>query len=403
MLKKFSLFFILLTIFITSVNAFEVKIGKMGYVNRAIISLQFDVVNHLGEKKDNWIGIYKPGTSNEWKNVIAWAWIKDLRNGIAPGDDSQRNRYYFYDLAEGSYELRLFENNSFETSASFAFETSEALDNPKLEIVKQTEVAITFHATYIENSWIGIYKRGNFRNDWQYVEAWSWVKDSEVTINLEDLPRGDYRARLFYRNSFKDEKRVSFSHNGIGKEPFVTVDDFNGFSTMRLSSSFQVGESKSWIGLYKKNDSNAIENRVVWKWVDSTESHLQFSNLEVGVYELRLFYDGFDEPVAKTEVNVDGKQVFRLDKNHYGQHQIYDMYQDITYFAPMNGNDWVGLFKQGAERKRENLISWGRPFDYGYTNRVVFKTPGKVGKYDLVYFINDSYEQFGKSMELEFR
>jgi len=403
MLKKFSLFFILLTIFITSVNAFEVKIGKMGYVNRAIISLQFDVVNHLGEKKDNWIGIYKPGTSNEWKNVIAWAWIKDLRNGIAPGDDSQRNRYYFYDLAEGSYELRLFENNSFETSASFAFETSEALDNPKLEIVKQTEVAITFHATYIENSWIGIYKRGNFRNDWQYVEAWSWVKDSEVTINLEDLPRGDYRARLFYRNSFKDEKRVSFSHNGIGKEPFVTVDDFNGFSTMRLSSSFQVGESKSWIGLYKKNDSNAIENRVVWKWVDSTESHLQFSNLEVGVYELRLFYDGFDEPVAKTEVNVDGKQVFRLDKNHYGQHQIYDMYQDITYFAPMNGNDWVGLFKQGAERKRENLISWGRPFDYGYTNRVIFKTPGKVGKYDLVYFINDSYEQFGKSMELEFR
>jgi len=402
MLKKLSLFFILLTIFTISVNAFEVNIQKTGYVNRTIISLEFDTVDHLGEKKDTWIGIYKPGTSNEWKNVIAWAWVKDLRNGIAPGDDSGKNRYYFYDLEEGFYELRVFENNSFETSASFAFETSEALDNPKLEVVKQTESSVTFHATYIENSWIGIYKRSDYKTDWQYVKAWSWVKDSEVTMNLEDLPRGDYQAKLFYKNSFKREKRVEFSHNGVGQEPFVKVDDFNGFSRIRFSSSFQVGESKSWVGLYKKDDSNAIENRVVWKWANSTKWYLQFSNLEVAMYELRLFYDGIDEPVAKTEINVDGKQVFRVDKDHYGQHRIYDMYKDITYFAPMNDNDWVGLFKQGVERKQENLISWGRPFDYGYTNRVIFTTPGKIGKYDLVYFINDNYEQFGKSVELEF-
>ncbi len=403
MFKK-SLFFILLTLLISSAHALEVNIHKMRvYNNKVIINLEFDTRDHLGANEDNWIGVYKPNDSNEWENVIDWAWIKDLSNGIAPGDDSGKNRYYFYDLPEGSYELRFFENNSYDTSASFAFETSEALDNPKIEITAQTESTITFHATYVDESWIGIYKENVYKNDWEYVKAWSWVDSDNVQINLENLERGDYVAKLFYNNSYKEEKRVKFSHNGVGQADFIEVKKFNGYSRIDLSSSFQAGKNRAWVGLYKKGASNAVENQVARSWANKTKTYLNFSNLDVDIYELRLFYDNSEEPVATTELNVDGKQIFRTDKISFGQHRVYDMYQDMTYFAPMNDNDWVGLFKKGAEREWENLISWGRPYlDHGHTNRVVFKTPGKVGKYELVYFINDTYEQVGKSIELEF-
>jgi len=38
------------------------------------------------EDAKDWIAIYKKGTSSAWKNVIKWAWVKDL-HGYAPCDE----------------------------------------------------------------------------------------------------------------------------------------------------------------------------------------------------------------------------------------------------------------------------------------------------------------------------
>ena len=40
-------------------------------------SMDILLKNHDDKQNDS-IGIYKAGTSNEWKNVITWKWVKDM-------------------------------------------------------------------------------------------------------------------------------------------------------------------------------------------------------------------------------------------------------------------------------------------------------------------------------------
>jgi len=404
-MKKIILMLAFLTIFVNALNI-EFKKVHIPWGNRQAIQLIFDTPNradHIGEIKQNWVAIYKKGTSNDWGNVLDWAWVKDIRNGIAPGD-SLRNRYFFYSLADGEYEFRFFLDNTYETFASFPFIVNDVIDNPKLTIENQTESKITFSSTYAKETWIGIYKRNEYHNDWKYVKAWSWVKSKLTTIDLVDLEHGDYKAKLFYNNSYKAERSIEFSHNGIDQESFVHIDDFDNYHRISFSSSFQVGANKSWIGVYRKGTSNAENNRIKWKEISQAHSFFSLKNLEVGYYELRLFYDTPINMVAKAEFKIGGEQVFKLKKTGYNQHESYDMYQYLTYLAPMKSNDWVGLFEKGAEKTRANLISWGRPrVEEGGSRIVVFKTPGKIGEFELVYFKNDSYEQVGNSLFIDFR
>ena len=400
MLKKFSLFSIFIIIFITSLNALEVRINEIRHLNQKIIRLTFDTTDHLGKKKDNWIAIYKPGTSNEWKNVITWAWLKDLSNSIAP-PDSLKNRYYFHTLPKGNYELRLFRNNSFETFASFSFHVTGQPVEAKLEIAHQTESNISFNSTAIKNTWIGIFKKADSKNEWRYVKAWAWVKEGQASIDLTDLPRGNYRADLFYKNSFHSEKSIKFSHNGLGQEPFIKVEKkFIQINKIDFSSSFQVGKFQSWVGLYEKDAVSGIRNRLGFARVTSSSSSMSIAKTEKGVvYELRLFYDGIDEPVARTELTLNERPIFMRSQANYSG--VYEIQETLTRFAPKNRKDWIGIFKKTAERKRENIISYVSPFLNGNTtNKIVLTIPHEKAEYDLVYFLNDSYESLGKPMEL---
>lgn len=402
-MKKVIFILALLSLSVNSLHAMNVKFKKVNY-GQNIIQLIFDTTNrddHIGKNKNNWVAIYKKGDSNDWKNVLKWAWVKDIQNGIAPAD-SLKNRYFSYSLPDGEYEFRFFLDNSYKTFASFEFTADNVIDSPKLTIEEQTEDKITFNSTYGDKTWIGIYQRNTYRNDWEYVKAWSWVKSKSTSIDLVDLPRGDYRAKLFYNNSYKNEKSINFSHNGINQDNFVKVDNFDGYNRINFSNSFQVGNSKSWIGVYKKEASNASNNRIRWKEVTETHSFFYLKDLEVADYELRLFYGNENNMVAKTTFKVDGQQIFILKNISYPQHDPYRMYQDLTYFAPMQENDWVGLFKKGAERTRANLISWGRPEVKRWGNKITFQTPGGAGSFELVYFKNDSYVQVGNSLFIEF-
>ena len=405
-MKKIIFIIGFLALFANSLNAMVVEFQKIKapWGNKQMIQLIFDTPNkadHIGKIEQNWVAIYKKGTSNEWKNVIVWAWVKEIQNGIAPGD-SLKNRYFMYNLPNGEYEFRFFLDNTYNTFASFGFTANNVIDTPTLSIEKQTETEIEFASTYNKKTWIGIYKYNDYKNDWKYVKAWSWVDNQTTTIDLTDLPRGEYKAKLFYNNSYKEERRIEFSHNGVDQDDFVQVDSFDGHNRINFSNSFQVGNKKSWIGVYKKGTSNTSHNRVEWKEVTKTHSFFYLKNLEVADYELRLFYDTPNNMVTKTEFKVDGKQVFRSKEVGYNSHNSYSMYQDLTYFAPMQNNDWVGLFEKGAEQTRANLISWGRPEYKWGRNIIIFQTPGRVGKFELVYFKNNSYKQVGNSLFLEF-
>jgi len=66
----------------------------------------------------DWIAIYKKESSNSWKNVIKWTWVKDLRQLGHIGREQERALIFEnLNLDEGEYEVRYFLNNSYRTYA----------------------------------------------------------------------------------------------------------------------------------------------------------------------------------------------------------------------------------------------------------------------------------------------
>ena len=61
-----------------------------------------------------------------------------------------------------------------------------------------------------EEDWVAIYSKGS-SNDWDNVLQWDWTdgKDSG-TLKFDELPKGSYEVRAFYRNSYNVEARKSF-------------------------------------------------------------------------------------------------------------------------------------------------------------------------------------------------
>ena len=80
----------------------------------------------------DWIGLYKKDDSNELKNIIKWAWVKDLRQLGHIGREQERALIFKnIDLTEGDYEVRYFLNNSYETYAKQDIEIIDG-SNPYL-------------------------------------------------------------------------------------------------------------------------------------------------------------------------------------------------------------------------------------------------------------------------------
>lgn len=73
-------------------------------------SIRVNFEDMLANDQD-WIGIYPVGASNDWDNVVAWAWTGDTQNG----------HVLLNAVPVGEYEARGFFNNSFIVRASAPF------------------------------------------------------------------------------------------------------------------------------------------------------------------------------------------------------------------------------------------------------------------------------------------
>ncbi len=147
----------------------------------------------------DWVGIYPKGASNDWNNVLSWSWAKK-RNVTLTG------------VPVGSYEARLFFNNSYTIEASISFDIEAdktatiSLDNG---VVKpQENISFTLSNLSGDRDWIGIYPKGA-SNDWNNVITWGWAKNTKVTLGGVSV--GEYETRLFFNNSYILEASVPFS------------------------------------------------------------------------------------------------------------------------------------------------------------------------------------------------
>jgi len=160
-----------------------------------------------------WIGVYKKGASNAWKNVLGWTWYnadQEINSVRVPNP-----------VSNTTYEARLFYNNSYKLEAKVAFTIEADIIEPEISFAQQRDAVLIFETTTSgkgNKDWVGLYKVGD-SNSWNNVLAWSWVDVEDEgygkSFDVNLIPSGEYELRLFYHNSYKVEavKNVELDFN----------------------------------------------------------------------------------------------------------------------------------------------------------------------------------------------
>lgn len=169
----------------------------------AIALKGFTLFNPPG--KEDWVGLYKVGTSNAWENVINWKWVKNTRRS--------RYKWFLSNLEEGDYEVRYFLQNSFKTYKKTAIFHVNAQDNnltqPKIEkaIFSGSTLKITFKDLSGNNKdWFAIFAKGKEHVSKNVIY---WVyNNSALHYGLQKiepirLNHGEYDIVLFENDSYK--------------------------------------------------------------------------------------------------------------------------------------------------------------------------------------------------------
>lgn len=253
--------------------------------------------------------------------------------------------------------------------------------------------SITFSATQAQQAWIGIYE-ANQTTEWKNVRSWNWLKDGVTTLNTKALLAGEYEAKLFFNNSFDEEQKVSFTikPDGNNTKPQVQRGE-------RWGTFFATQKEQAWLGVYEADKTTDWENVKTWCWLESGSCNISLPILQAGDYEVRLFFNNS----FKEEANFP----FEIGRFPGNSAPIFDDNQTVSNSQPITvkhihrstkGN-WIGIFKEGSAYTRENLEGWN------YVNGTVTTLKPingviETGVYDLVLFINDTYEQEGRTAKL---
>jgi len=293
-----------------------VNTNKANYNPNEKITVSFSGMH----QKNDWIGIYPVGSSNDWGNQVAWAWTNDKVKG----------KLNFDGLPVGDYEVRAFFNSSFKVEVTKQFRVianvvATSVDTNKATYNPNEEITVSFSEMHQNNDWIGIYPVGS-SNDWGNQVAWAWTNDQvQGNLNFNGLPVGDYEVRAFFNNSFNVEatKQFHVTGNAVVTSVDTNKTTYNPNENITVSFSGMQAQNKDWIGIYPVGSSNDWANQVGWAWTnDQVEGNLNFDGLPIGDYEVRAFFNN--------SFNVEATHVFKVENNNNPPiaRVLYDDFED---------------------------------------------------------------------------
>jgi len=147
---------------------------------------------------------------------------------------------------------------------------------------------------------------------------------------------------------------------------------------------------KNWLALYKKGTSNAWSNVLQWKWTTNTVTgNFIFTGLEVGEYEVRVFYNNSYTTATSSSFSVSNnpkaevktrKKTLKTDE--YVWVQVNNMFGD--------SKDWVAIYPKGSSNDWGNVVQW--KFLKGKKNTEVEFKPLPAGEYEARVFFKNSYK-----------
>jgi hypothetical protein len=261
------------------------------------------------------IGIYPVNSTNDWGNQVQWKWT----------DDKEAGNVVFEHLPVGTYEVRVFYNNSFisETSKQIKIEKNAEATTVKTNkdtyLVDEKIVATFANMSGNQADWIAIYPVGS-TNAWANMLQWSWIEDElkAGTHTFEAMPIGDYEVRVFFNNSFNDEAIAAFSVEQIANDLALEKEAYDPFELIHVNYNHMRGVNGDWIGIFAVGADHLKESAIEWRDSKSLVSgQLSFNGLPSGVYEARSYFN-----------DVHHKTIEFTVQNKVRNRVVYDDFED---------------------------------------------------------------------------
>ena len=242
----------------------------------------------------DWVGIFPKDSSNAWENVVTWKFDGQVTDGTHTLDG----------VPAGSYEARVFLNNSYTLLAKAEFTVEDVTYNTQVTTSKSqfnTGENINITLTDMpgnEGDWVGIFEK-NSESIWENTIAWKF--DGHVvdgTYDLDSVPAGEYEVRVFLNNSFTLLAKTAFT---VVEQQIITTIQTNKTlyedgEDITVTVTNMLGNQRDWIGIFEAGSESSFENAYDWVWTDAvTDGEFTFYGLPQGEYEVRSFFsDGFE-------------------------------------------------------------------------------------------------------------
>ncbi|MBZ5556722.1 MAG: IPT/TIG domain-containing protein [Acidobacteriia bacterium] len=388
------------------------------------------VSNGPGSTTD-WVALSGSGTSDY--SYIDWRYLNGATAPPATGLTSATITFTV-PIAPGSYEFRLFANNTYSrlaTSvtvnvvASPATLTVNGVDPPTaVSVAAGTRMTLDVAGGPANaTDWVGLYAAGAGDGaylTWRYLSGTttppaSGLSSATLTFDAPTSP-GSYEFRLFANNTYARltasttivtaASTAQLAVNNVAPPAGVTVA---AGSIAIVSVSGGPANAGDWVALYPSGAPNG--GYLDWRYLSNTTSPpaaglaaatLTFTMpVSSGVYEFRFFADnGYGELTASAPVTVVPSPA-QLDVNGVSAPstvpaQAGSRLSVHVTGGPANATDWVGLYSVGTGNGA--YLSWrylsgttSPPAAGIATATLTFDAPTTAGNYEFRFFAANTY------------
>jgi hypothetical protein len=258
----------------------------------------------------DWIGMYHPGDPNT--SYINWFWTSSCTQTVGSTARASGSCTFTMPNVAGTYELRLFPNNSYSlltTSNQVTVTSSVSLTVSPSSVAGGGSVTVSWSGVTnpTTQDWIGLYHPGDPNSSFL---NWFWTSSCTQTVGSTarasgsctfTMPNvaGTYELRLFPNNSYTLLATSGQVTVTSGASLAVSPSSVTGGGSVTVSWSGMTNPTtQDWIGLYHPGDPNS--SFINWFWTSSctqtvgstarASGSCTFTMPNVaGTYEFRLF------------------------------------------------------------------------------------------------------------------
>jgi len=294
-------------------------------------SVEFSISsNHAGD--EDWVAVYRKGESNDWDNVIDWSWVKD-------GD----NIFDLSNVESGTFELRLFFDNSYHVASKTEFEFD---GNGGQKVLYKKSIDNDNDGSEDESRTYSYFDNGKIKEE-TYVDRHGNIHIYSYNIHGESIYDG---YEYSYNDAGKLIKKVT--------PDFTYTYEYDDYGNVQYTYR---GGDLFYIEKYVYNDFGKILNHEYYSYSEYYED--EFNALTKLKYDnqnrlIEYFNDSFDSnPIHYTLTYNDlGKVDARIDLSTDDDGVSSDHYYEY------DANGYL---------VKENIDKYGQFLSKGDTDKVV--------------------------------